>query len=328
MKRDFIILDSQISQGLSLVRHLKYTNQNVTLIKDFSSLQNQSSEEFCKFILNALNEGKHVIPTGIKSTEWLLKQVPVIYFHKHQFHAENLRVCNKSWLLNLAESLNVPIPITYNSLEEVQSNFPVFYKSKIEGVCKGVGILQEKPVDTFPKENFIFQEVIQNEKTYGVSFLANRGVISSVAMHCERLSNPILGGSAAIIEKFYDEKLLNYTERLIKALEYTGWGLAEYKFCRTRGDYVLMEINSKFWASLEFTLRSYPHFSQALFGKPTLFTKRQTFVYMDRLFLSSISRFFREIFKLKTNFLFCEYRSCFESIRGKILKFFKIKKKY
>jgi hypothetical protein len=48
-------------------------------------------------------------------------------------------------------------------------------------------------------------------------------------------------------------------------MNYNGWGLAEFKYCKNRKDYVFMELNAKFWASLEFFLLNKPEFAKQLF---------------------------------------------------------------
>ena len=68
------------------------------------------------------------------------------------------------------------------------------------------------------------------------------------------------------VERFADRRLIELTEKLLRATDYSGWGLAEFKYCPRRSDYVLMEINAKFWASCEFAFVNEPKFAKLLFG--------------------------------------------------------------
>ncbi len=325
MKKEFLILDPHLGQGLSLARHLKYTGHKVELCNEPVS-HAHSSPYLSNKVEEAFALNKCVIPTGITSTSWLLSKKPVIRFHDHEFHADSLRVSDKVWLLNVAKSINIPIPRTYHSLEEVKNNFPIFYKNKMEGAKKNVGILHQSPSDPLNYHHFLFQEIISGEDTYGVAFIAHKGQIKTYASHREVFSNPPLGGSAAIIEKYNQNRLIDYTSLLVKSINYTGWGLAEYKYCEKRDDYVLMEINPKFWASLEFTLRAYPHFSETLLGKPTVETNKEAFVYLDRLLLASRSKFIKELCRYNRNFFFCEYKSVVKRFYLKCCKPFKFLK--
>jgi hypothetical protein len=71
-------------------------------------------------------------------------------------------------------------------------------------------------------------------------------------LHHEILSTPVHGGSAVAVEAYESTRVQELARRLIADF---GWGLVEFKPCVRRGDFVLMEVNAKFWASIEFTLR-------------------------------------------------------------------------
>jgi predicted ATP-grasp superfamily ATP-dependent carboligase len=68
------------------------------------------------------------------------------------------------------------------------------------------------------------------------------------------------------MELFEDPRLTAAAGRLIHASDYSGWGLVEFKRCLRRDTYVLMEINPKFWASIELVLRTQPAFAKLLLG--------------------------------------------------------------
>jgi len=137
-------------------------------------------------------------------------------------------------------------------------------------------------VPVLGRESLIFQEFIESQGTYGVCFLADQGRLFATNTHFERESIPKEGGSAVIIERFNDDRLLRHTKRLIDSLNYSGWGLAEFKYCPRRDDYVFMEINAKFWASCEFAFVNEPLFLKLLFDIESREIAVERMVFVDR----------------------------------------------
>lgn len=214
---------------------------------------------------------------------------------------EVLSLCvYKEATLNIASKLGIPIPksMVINSLhlyKNAKIEFPVFIKSYREsggGGVKGVAYnfkeYEKLCVKIF---NFgdkpIVQEFIDSPYTFGVGFFAERGEMRQCFIHKEIYSIPPQGGSGILLENFYDQKLLTYTERLLNHLKYSGIGLAEYKFCSKRKDYVLMEINSKFWASIAFALYCNPNilsvFQRSAFKTSEIRNRKIKYIYMNRL---------------------------------------------
>jgi hypothetical protein len=101
------------------------------------------------------------------------------------------------------------------------------------------------------------------------------------------ISYPKAGGSGVVLKKINDPKLLQYTSALADKLQYHGWGLAEFKYCECRKDYVFMEINAKFWASVEFALMCNPLFGKLLFGLDYQERSSSHMVYINRLLRSN-----------------------------------------
>ncbi len=205
-----------------------------------------------------------LIPTGALSTKYLLELRGDIKLGQITLIRSALRVYDKLWMIRQAKEAGVPIPITWSQSEEIPG-YPVFYKPAFEKGGGNRGIAYRAEDLPKNKNGLIFQEVIKGKGTYGVAFLAEQGELLAYEAHYEVESYPKPGGSAVIIERFYDQKLVEYSQRLLKALGYSGWGLVEFKYCPFREDYVFMEVNAKFWASCEFTFRNNPLFLKLLF---------------------------------------------------------------
>lgn len=178
---------------------------------------------------------------------------------------ESLRFYDKIWSLALAAAANVPAPRTWRAVDDVEV-WPCFYKSAEEAEDRRRGLARNAAEIPTDSAGLIFQEVIESRGTYGVGFIARDGEIVASHTHFEAESMPRLGGSAVIIERHEDARLQRHARALVRASNYSGWGLAEFKYCARRDDFAFMEINTKLWASWEMALRNEPAFARDLFG--------------------------------------------------------------
>ncbi|MEM2097709.1 MAG: hypothetical protein QXI70_06095 [Methanothrix sp.] len=228
-------------------------------------------------------EGIH-IPTGATSTKWLLESKGDIKIGSIKHLKSNLRVFDKPQMIELARELGIPVPQTWQTASEIPS-FPVFYKQRYEtgGGLRGIA----RSALELPRgyqNNLIYQELIPSQGTYGVAFLADEGRLLVTHTHFERESSPREGGSAVVIESFSDSRLINHTRALIESLAYSGWGLAEFKYSAELNDYLLMEVNAKFWASCEFTFVNEPLFLKLLFDIDSHEKPIDRMVFLERAF--------------------------------------------
>lgn len=84
----------------------------------------------------------------------------------------------------------------------------------------------------------------------GVEILAHRGELL-VAFQHERVHEPLMGGGSSYRRSVpLSPGLTVATAALMKALDYTGVAMVEFKVERDTGRWVLMEINGRFWGSL------------------------------------------------------------------------------
>lgn len=209
-----------------------------------------------------------VLPTGARSTHWMITHFGTFRVNGVDYSKANLRCFRKYTFLSHVKNLGVPVPQTYEEPEVIDVPYPIFYKPKFErgGGPRGVVWSVRELEKLEHKEGLIYQEYITGSRTYGMGFIAQGGRTITSFQHEELLSFPILGGSAVYIRVFHDERIKAYTERILESMEYSGWGLAEYKYCPNRKDYVFMEINAKLWASIEFTFMNNSDFLWHLCG--------------------------------------------------------------
>jgi hypothetical protein len=234
-----------------------------------------------------------ILPTGSESTNMFMQLHDSLRVGNISFFKENLRVCDKISMLDIIKNLGIPIPKTYKSAEEIDC-FPVFYKQRVETGKGSRGIIHEKKeLDSIVQDKSVFfQEFIDSPVTYGVAFLARNGVLVTSFIQKELYSYPKPGGSGVILQACEDEKLLEYTRIILDALQFSGWGLVEFKYCPRRKDYVFMEVNAKLWASIEFALMNNPVFFQELFNIRYSPKKNGCVVYLDRLANYGLKEYF------------------------------------
>jgi predicted ATP-grasp superfamily ATP-dependent carboligase len=210
--------------------------------------------------------------TASGASKHLLKDHDRVRLGEIEFERRNPWFFDKVATLRRADELGVPVPATWTSYDDIANRpEPIFFKPG----CEGTGgprrrASSPKAIPRFARSaGYLFQEVIEGPSVIGFGFLADRGKIVASNLHHELLSAPIHGGSAVAVEPYESPRVEELAQRLIADFQYSGWGLIEFKPCVRRDDFVLMEVNAKFWASIEFTLRTRPLFAHLLFGVRT-----------------------------------------------------------
>ena len=184
---------------------------------------------------------------------------------------------DKSKVLELAAQLGIKTPKDYtdlfneqiilreseNILEEVP--YPVFLKAAHE---KGKNLIYrvDTPGTFWPSykklreasdnDLVLVQEYVDgNEHTYGSGLLYLNGKLLLQFSHDEIRSIPRLGGSGTRLRIFPEPVLEQQSRNLLEAMGWEGQALVEFKLNQA-GEYVLMEINPKFWASYPLASKS------------------------------------------------------------------------
>ncbi|MBN2663315.1 MAG: hypothetical protein JXR68_06670 [Bacteroidales bacterium] len=207
-----------------------------------------------------------VIPCGAVSTSVYFMANDSLKIGQLNFSENNFITYDKIKTLGVVDSIGVPIPRTYTRKEDLDF-FPLFYKSLREDTYRERGIVNSaEELKKIKSKTVFYQEFIATVGTYSVGYLADKGKIITAFAQKEVISVPYHGGSAVVLERWEDPRLFEYTQRIVEKIGYSGWGLAEYKYCNKRDDFVFMEINAKFWASIEFTFLNNPEFLKLLFN--------------------------------------------------------------
>lgn len=207
---------------------------------------------------------------------------------------------NKYKTFKFAEQIDIPIPKTifidsYDDIPRIinEMKFPCVIKKTnfYEGGVKYCNdkselkknlnsILERKKSDgSFP----IIQEYVEGPGT-GYYGIFKDGECINYFMH-ERLHEyPITGGASTFAKSIYDDKLKQLGTKMLENLKWNGVAMIEFKKDIRDNKYKLMEINPKFWGSLELSYvagLNFPYLNYLIaMGKPippTATYKRDTY---------------------------------------------------
>lgn len=216
----------------------------------------KNEEEFIQFLLDYLknNPVDVLIPVGYITTVTISKheaellpfvKIPVADYESMQIAS------NKEKTMQLAAALNIPIPREYPSMTDVDS-YPVVVK----GLYESGHIQYINSPDELQQINFneyIIQEYIPGNG-YGFYALFNRGIIRSYFMHKRVREYPITGGASSCAMSIYNDELKELGNKLLHQLRWHGVAMVEFKMDSRDGKFKLMEINPKFWGSLDLSI--------------------------------------------------------------------------
>ncbi len=269
--------------------------------------------------------------------------------------AESLEICLvKDRTLNLARALDIGTPqsIRIGSVKELQSAVslispPFIIKSALE-FEKSISTLYfdstdelfgERNQDIYLDESFDF---LLQKRIYGTAeaFFAiyNLGVLEAYFMHERIRENPPSGGPSTRARSIFKFDLYEKGKSLLDSLNWHGVAMVEFK--RTpEGELFLMEINPKFWGSLDLAISAgvdFPLYAAKIaLGQSvpafTGYSKSKEFQWpfdgdfavagrSPKFFISVISDLFNP--KISKNLYLKDLSPTFHSIGNQVIKYF------
>jgi len=158
---------------------------------------------------------------------------------------------DKRATLEFAATRGVPVPRSYRHAGEIDS-YPVVIKPR-----SGSGFVRyardSGEVRSFLGSDDLCEEYIPGDG-YAFFGLYDRGVERAFFMHHRVREYPVTGGPSTAAESFFDPVLHELGSRLLRELRWHGVAMVEFKRDRRDGLYKLMEINPKFWGSLDLAI--------------------------------------------------------------------------
>jgi predicted ATP-grasp superfamily ATP-dependent carboligase len=187
-----------------------------------------------------------------------------------------LVACNKVKTLRLAKQLGMPIPETAFPENTADSRIPGLRYPLVVKRALGAGgkllIYDASEALAYHKQNvydcnpFVIQEFVPGEG-YGFFALYNKGSLRVHFMHKRIREVPPSGGPSSAAESIYSPDLFALGSRILDALSWHGVAMVEFRKDANTGEFKLMEINPKFWGSLDLAIASginFPYLAASL----------------------------------------------------------------
>jgi len=181
---------------------------------------------------------------------------------------------NKGKAYRLAESMGISYPKTLyprtlNEAEELSLKlaYPVVIKPLFEAGKQAMAYPENRKVFLKSYRKIcseltstsgrlpMVQEYVDSNVNLSFCAIYQRGKCKQWFMYKEIRSIPTRGGSSSYAQSFYDAEVKAYSTKLLDQLHWHGVAQVEYKRGSDRR-LELMEINPKFWASLDVALQA------------------------------------------------------------------------
>jgi predicted ATP-grasp superfamily ATP-dependent carboligase len=283
-----LVTDGNYNQTLSIVRTLGKKGLFVSVISNkpyaLASLSKYckklilsppviEEESFIKFLYKITPQFDLLIPVGSNSVRVVSKYKERLskFVNIELPSAQSVFIAlNKKETYKLAQKLNIPIPHTYypTEIEEVEKiSHTIIYPVVIKALeDRGIHIVKYIKTQSQLFKEYIrvcefykfrspnlpmIQQYVEGDG-YGFFALYEKGKVKRIFMHHRIREYPVTGGASSCAESFWDPRLKEYGKKLLDTLKWHGPCMVEFK--GNRGNYKLMEINPKFWGSLDLAL--------------------------------------------------------------------------
>lgn len=285
-----MVTDSQMRSSLAVIRSLGRKRLNVTAGEktrfstgNFSRYTHakvcypspENGSEFVKYLLNTLKKKDYdvIFPVAddcllpiISNYEKISKHTKIALPNKKIFN----RGYDKGNSIQYAKEVNVDTPETYivddvKELENENLSYPLIIKPRIGSgsrgfkICKSWNELfyQHKKISS-EYGKLLIQEYIPYGGELGVYTLFNQDSKPRALSVQKRLrSYPHSGGPSTLRKTIKDEKskkAVKQAFKLLKSMEWQGVAMVEFRIDARDGSLKLMEVNPRFWGSLQLSI--------------------------------------------------------------------------
>jgi len=179
-----------------------------------------------------------------------------------------LMVRDKGELIKFAISRGVPCPGTWfiKDIEEIKDlklTFPVVIKPRVGSGAKGVKYIENKKEleENYRKIHSIFPYPLIQERipsggeAIGVSAVFDRNGVPVASFTHKRIREfPVSGGASTLCESCLRPEIEEIAIKLLRDLNWYGVAMVEFKVDPRDNIPKLMEINTRFWGSLQLAI--------------------------------------------------------------------------
>jgi len=268
-----LVTDGDYHNALAAVRNLGNRGAEVVCVSHSRSAQSfrskhcmahrlvppsQDSKEYLEALVGAVKEYRIdvILPIGYESNVVVSKHrdefEPIVKSAVAPWNKMSI-AADKAKTLEFATHLGIGIPAQYRRVDDVD-RFPAVVKGTL-----GSGDLRyvhsKAELERAARSDTVIQEYIPGTG-YGYFALLNNGSVRAEFMHRRIREYPSTGGASTAAESVRDEHLRELGETLLTNLQWHGVAMVEFKKDARDGEFKLMEINPKFWGSLDLSIFS------------------------------------------------------------------------
>lgn len=296
-----LVLDSDHKNVLAIVRHLGTSKQykieavshhrsSVAFYSRYVSAKHLVHDprlypdEYIDDLLEIIKSEEYllIIPASYISFQLCSRHRETINRFTHVTIAPYEQICiasNKIETYRFAEKIGVPYPqiFTINTADDIEKAdipFPCVIKPPIELGKKMVEYIHSKEElvsryrrmcarNDFKGQLPVVQKYVGGEGAGFFAFYKN-GECKNYFMHRRIREYPYTGGVSVVAETFQNEQVLQDGKKILDELKWEGVAMVEFKKDNETGIFNLMEINAKFWGSLDLALVCGANFPQML----------------------------------------------------------------
>ncbi|TQD27258.1 ATP-grasp domain-containing protein [Methanolobus vulcani] len=293
------VTDGRSRASLAIVRSLGHNNIQVVCGESFDcpafyskycshkylySPPNKNPDLFLESILKTVKENNYdtIMPVRDDTTLLLSKNRSLFedYFEIPITDYDKLMIGrDKSKTIKFALANNIPCPQTYFPSEmedlldlEADLSFPLVIKPHQGSGSRGIQIVNsyEELITRYDDVCCSFgpsmlQEFIPYGGAYGVSMLLKEGEIKASFTHKRLREYPQSGGPSTLRESVEYPQIEKYASTLLKKLKWHGVAMVEFRIDARNNKPILMEINPRFWGSLQLAISSGIDFPNMLY---------------------------------------------------------------
>ena len=239
--------------------------------------QNDEPERFLDFLTDHLKNTRYDVffPVTDATILCILKDIDQLLHYTNipiNDYETQMKALDKSQTLRIASEVNVPFPKTFHikdigELEDIANtlDYPVVIKPRqtayrlADRVCRGITTcvssreeftakyLELHQIIPYP----LIQEFISGPEI-GLYVLIHNGKLKAVFSQRRLRSFDPLGGASVLRQSVrVDPQMMEYTLRLLGKIGWNGIAMTEFKIDSRDHTPKLMEINGRFWGSLQ-----------------------------------------------------------------------------
>jgi predicted ATP-grasp superfamily ATP-dependent carboligase len=265
MKIKSVVIDKE---SFNIAKYSKYCQSSYVI--PYSSIFD--------FLMKLTKDGKYYKWLIIPTDDYYVRIVSQYYDELSQYY--NLLTdkwgkvsvfYNKCRTYPYVDKLGIPIPKTFypKTIEElkdfgfqvkypciikpaIMKDFYSIYGSKVL-VCNDYKDLISKyqeVIQFLKAEDLMIQEIIpgSSENQYSIGLFSVQGNICNyIIVRRKRQHPPLFGNATTYAETVNKPILLQYANRIIEELKFTGVCEIEFKYDSTNNDYKFLEVNPRFW---------------------------------------------------------------------------------